>query len=76
MSIQIAASGQFITITDSSVVRLTAHKRNLTLQIKGTKLHVTHQGTYAYECEYADVTVPNEASIENLRGAVTALINS
>lgn len=76
MSIQIAAVGQFITITDNSVVRVTVHKRNTTLQIVGSKLHVSHQGTYAYECEYADVTVPNMPDIENLRGAVAALINS
>lgn len=76
MSIQITTDGQFLVITDAGVRRLTVHKRNTTLQIVGSQLHVTHQGKYAYECEYADVTSPNESDIENLRGAVTALINS
>ena len=76
MSIQIAGASQFLTITEGGVVRLTVNTRNTTLQIKGTSLPVTHQGSYAYECAFADVTVPNEANIEDLRGAVTDIINT
>lgn len=74
MSIQIASSGKFLTVTDTGTVRLTVHKRKTTIQIKGTQLHITHQGIYAYECEFSDVSSPATANIEALRVSVESFL--
>ena len=76
MAITIQEEGYYLSITDSGVVRVTIPKRLVSLQIKGTELHITHQGEYAYECEFSDVTTPATANNEALRSAVTNMITT
>lgn len=76
MSTIITGNGNYLQITTSGIVRLTVPKKDTVVRVHGNMIRIDHNGEYASEFNFTDISSPITANIEALRVAIKNILNT